>query len=159
VLQKRTVLAFDEMKFPQSLVDTRSGCELEFLSSRTMLEEALLILLLVIPLPPNKTFRMAIRIPATVALLWWLLPNGVFFGICAALIFAIGWWLLQRLPLYPFAFRILFGFLFAEQLVPTSLTDGEDKRAGLPDGWSHHLACFSVGLLAHAMMTKAFQDR
>ena len=113
-----------------------------------MLEEALLILLLVIPLPPNKTFRMAIRIPATVALLWWLLPNGVFFGICAALIFAIGWWLLQRLPLYPFAFRILFGFLFAEQLVPTSLTDGEDKRAGLPDGWSHHLACFSVGLLA-----------
>jgi hypothetical protein len=124
-----------------------------------MLEEALLILLLVIPLPPNKTFRMAIRIPATVALLWWLLPNGVFWGICAALIFAIGWWQLQRLPLSPFAFRILFGFLFAEQLVPTSLTDGEDKRAGLPDGWSHHLACFSVGLLAHAMMTKAFQDR
>ena len=134
------------------------GLELAYLH-RTMLEEALLVLLLVIPLPPNKTFRMAIRIPATVALLWWLLPNGVFFGICAALIFAIGWWLLQRLPLYPFAFRILFGFLFAEQLVPTSLTDGEDKRAGLPDGWSHHLACFSVGLLAHAMMTKAFHDR
>ena len=123
-----------------------------------MLEEALLLLLLMVPLPSER-LRMAIRIPATFALLWWSLPHAVFFGICAALIFAIGWWQLKRLPLYPFAFRILFGILFAEQLVPTSLTDGEDERAGLPDGWSYQLVCFSVGLLAHALMTKAFQDR
>ena len=77
---------------------------------------------------------MAIRIPATFALLWWSLPHAVFFGICAALIFAIGWWQLKRLPLYPFAFRILFGILFAEQLVPTSLTARTNELVYQMDG-------------------------
>ena len=44
-----------------------------------------------------------LRLPATAALVWLLLPNAAFFTISATLGFAIVWWLLDLLPPNPLA--------------------------------------------------------
>ena len=90
-----------------------------------------------------------LRLPATAALLWWLLPSAGVFAISATLGFAILWWLLNLLPLDPFAFRVLLAVFYAEQLVPASFTLGETVD---PAGWSYHIVCLAAGLVAHTVV-------
>ena len=95
-----------------------------------------------------------LRLPATAALVWLLLPNAAFFTISATLGFAIVWWLLDLLPPNPNTLRILLGVFYAEQLVPASFTLGKDVD---PSGWSYHFVCLAGGYVAHVVVGSFYE--